>query len=69
MKIISLTSVGEHLSHAFGQEPSDAMKIIWFLRRHGNSASDDSLKEYVVSGTAYAVAMTKLRRAGAVTEG
>lgn len=44
------------------------MRILWFLRRQGQSASSDKIQEFVVGGEEYAVAIRKLKIAGAVTE-
>lgn len=69
MRVITLTPVGEHLAKSFGAEPTDAMRILWHIRRMGGTSSDTKIQEFVVSGSDYAVAMRKLRAANAITEG
>lgn len=44
------------------------MRILWFLRRQGNSASSEKIQEFVVGGEEYAIAIRKLKLAGAVSE-
>ncbi len=67
VRIISLTSIGEHEASSPVSNPSTARSILYFLRRHQGRASDDSIREFVVDGAAMQVALNQLLRARAIT--
>ncbi len=69
MRVVQLTDIGEHMSRSFGQEPTPAMKILWFIRRRGGTSSDTQIKEFVVDGSEYATAMRKLMQLKAISIG
>lgn len=46
MRVYQLTSLGETTASAIVPNPSPAMRILYYLRRHGGSTTDDQIKLY-----------------------
>ena len=67
MKIFLLTRIGESLSSNPVSNPSDARKVLYFMRRHGNRATSEEIQEFVVDGEQMHAVMNKLIRVKAVT--
>ncbi len=66
MKIYQLTSIGQNIAKTPTSEPSVAMNILYWLKRHGGRATSDQLKTFVTDGSQMQMAMNKLIRAKAV---
>jgi len=47
MKIIVLTDIGSSYAATPVSDPSLNQRILYFMRRHGDKASDEQLQEYV----------------------
>jgi len=68
MRILVLTDVGDSMASAPTNNPSVAMKILYWLRRRGGKGTDDQLSEYVESDRGQLqLALNKLIRAKAIT--
>ena len=46
MKIYSLTSVGRAIASNPTQNTSDALRVLYWMRRKGGQATDDEIKEF-----------------------
>lgn len=67
MRIYVLTSVGEALSSNPSNSGSNAMRILYYLRRHGKQASDQQLLDHLgLSGTELNAVMNDLERNSAI---
>ncbi len=66
MKIYLLTRIGESLSSNPVSNPSDARKVLYFMRRKGGRATSEEIQEFVVGAEMYTT-MNKLIRVKAVT--
>lgn len=66
LRIYTLTSVGNHEASSPMSNPSTARSILYFMRRHGGSVSDDRIKEFVVDGSEMQFAIRKLLQAKAI---
>ena len=67
MRLYHLTRIGEALASNPVSNPSDARRIAYFMRRHGNRATSEEIQEFVVSGQQMQDAMRSLLRVKAVT--
>jgi len=67
MRIYILTRIGEAISSSPVSNPSDARKVLYFMRRKGGRATDEEIKEFVVDGSQMHTTMNKLIRVKAVT--
>jgi hypothetical protein len=70
MRIYQLTSIGESEASSPSSEPSDARKVLYYLRKRSNgAASDDMISEMVFGGnkSQAQIALSKLVRVKAVT--
>jgi hypothetical protein len=48
MRIFQLTNMGNDIAKEPSNDPSEKMKIIYFMRRHGGKATDEQLNMFVV---------------------
>lgn len=69
MRIYQMTAVGESEACSPVSNPTDARRVLYYLRKRSNgSASDDMIAEMVFGGDRgqTQVALSKLKRAGAI---
>jgi len=55
MQVLRLTQVGYSLASNPTQNLTPAMKALYYMRRNGNTATDEQLKDYL--GNDYSVAI------------
>jgi hypothetical protein len=48
MKIYQLTNLGDDLGKSPDMNPSDAKKILYYMRSHRGSVSDEQIRRFVV---------------------
>ncbi len=61
MKIYILTSVGDATSSNPNSSGSDAMRVLYWLRRHGKQGTDEQMKGQLnISGSDLRTALTEL---------
>ena len=47
MKILVLTDIGKSYTSTPVSEPSLNQRILYFMKRHGDKATDEQLQEYI----------------------
>lgn len=61
MRIYSLTGVGQSIASTPTNNDTPGWRIVYFLRRHGNRASDDQIKQFTgLDSATFNHAMAKL---------
>jgi hypothetical protein len=69
MRILQLTNFGEDIAKSPTVDPSDRMKILYFMRRRNGKATDDQLNEFVIPDRwMLQKAIRKLKDANAIIE-
>lgn len=68
MKIWALTGLGRSVARTPAQSSSVGMSVLFFLRRHGNSASDEQISSVLnIDKGTLAITMRKLEGAKVVS--
>ena len=62
IKIYSLTSIGERLSHSYRYKRSPEWAVIHFLNRNGGQATQEQIYENVPSASASTLANLAIKR-------
>jgi hypothetical protein len=65
--IYAITDIGNSFAAQPSNHPSEGLKVLYFLRRHGGRATDDQLEQFVIPDrSTLQVTLNKLRNAKAV---
>lgn len=68
MRIYQLTAIGDGIASSPSHQVTPALKVLYFLRRKGGRATDEQLKQFVVSDPSqYQNAISALVRQRAIT--
>ena len=68
MRIYTLTSVGRSMASNPMHNPSVAQSVIYWLKRHGGTASDEQIKNFALpQGVDYRTVINSLIRAKAIS--
>jgi hypothetical protein len=68
MRIYAISSIGDSFASAPSNHPSDSLRVLYFLRRHGGRASDEQIEQFVIPDrSTLQVTLNKLRNAKAIT--
>lgn len=67
MHIYMLTSIGDSLASNPEDNPSEAKRILYWMRRNGNKCTDEQIESYVIPDRGHMqMALRKLTSAGAI---
>ena len=68
MRVFAMTNLGNHYASQISSDPSDGLKILYFMRRHQWKSTDEQLVNVVQDKYKLQTAINNLIREKAIVE-